>query len=175
MSLQIPLFVHPDFMQIDEMISELKNRNLNSNGNRSDLSDRLLKVIIDENCRKIFDPEDMDDRQPEKWIYISILARQQSLEIEPDLQIHYECMKEVNKWIVSNIQTMAELKEVAKGNIQPENKSLLFLLLLKFGTGMMIEPEVEQQAWKDFKVSTAILRSSVSIFQMCTGFQERCV
>lgn len=77
------------------------------------------------------DPDDLDDRQPEKWMHIANLASQEAAELEKNGAFREECMRRSNAWITENVlPDQDRLLNVARGSFAPEGESPLFLALL---------------------------------------------
>lgn len=168
--LQIPLCEDPRRMSRKKLISELKKRGLSYEEGTPVLKARLLKAITNDNRFSTIDLNNLDDRQPEKWLYLANIAFREACQTEKNPEARIACMNRSNLWIETHINDCNELKEVAKGKLHPNNESPLFLALLRFGASLMIQPLVEQQAASDFNVSSQSLRGSAFIFQLCTGF-----
>jgi hypothetical protein len=108
---QVPLFEDPRTMTKAILISMLNARQLSTTG------------------RNINNPEDMDDRQPEKWLHIGNIYFAEACRIEPDRESRVVCFGRCNEWIKSTITDQSQLIEVAKGVRFPDNESPLFLAL----------------------------------------------
>lgn len=167
---QIPLIVDPRTMRKTALVAELKRRGLDSTGHRFVLVARLIKDVVDEGLRQSFDPSSMDDRQPEKWLHIANLAFKLACSIESNPVARVGCMKRSNVWIESTIHEMSALTTVARGELFPLHETPLFLALLRFGAALMIQPIVEEEAVRDAEVVSEVVRGSVFLFSMCTGF-----
>ena len=167
---QIPLIADPRTMRRTALVTELKRRGLDSTGHRFVLVARLIKAVVDEGLRQSFDPSLMDDRQPEKWLHIANLAFELACSIESNPVAREDCMKRSNAWIESTIHEMSALTTVARGELYPPHETPLFLALLQFGAALMIQPIVEEEAVRQAEVVSEVVRGSVFLFSMCTGF-----
>lgn len=143
---QIPLFEDPRTMNKAKLVSLLNTRQLNTTGPKPVLVARLLKDIVKEGLQRNFKPEDMDDRQPEKWLHIGNISFAEACRIEQDPESRVVCFGRCNAWIEATITDQRQLIDVAKGVLFPDNESPLFRALLRFGAALMIQPEVEQEA-----------------------------
>lgn len=169
---RVPMFEDPRIMLREKLIYELTQRGLNTKGRSSVLSARLLAHIVREGLKDKITPDDMDDRQPEKWLHIANLAFEAACNFEENPDARLECMTRSNYWIETTVVNNTQLLDVARGTFYPENETPAFLALLRFGAALMVQPTVEEEAVRSANVTSDIVRGSVFIFQLCTGFSH---
>lgn len=171
--LKIPLYEDPPFMKKDILINELNKRGINSEGRAQKLEALFLKAIVDEGLQQKIAVEDMDDRQPEKWIHAANLAMDIAQKTECNVKLRIESMERVNAWLIPRLNDRNTLINAATGIITVEEETFLFNTLLRFGAAMILEPIVETEMNKMFCAEDEYnkIRRSIHIFQMITGYQ----
>lgn len=165
----VPLFEDPRIMTRKELVWKLTQRGLDSMGSKELLVVRLLKAIVDKGLESSIDPNDMDDRQPEKWIHIGNLGLKEACEIEPDPNARIECMERVNKHLVRLTTNRNALVAAALGASTVTGESVLFHPLMRMGAAVMLEPIVQAELENMCGIQARI-KESIVIFSLSTGF-----
>eukprot|EP01035_Chromulina_nebulosa_P019633 gene19633-25544_t len=116
----------------------------------------------------------MDDRQPEKWMLIANQSFQVACDLESNPDEREKCMGSANLRLGELTKSREGLIAIATGTdtFDHEGQSELYNHLIRFGAALMLEPIVEKEAEIITTTCTSSdIISSVSIFNMCTGFQ----
>jgi hypothetical protein len=168
--LKVPLFEDPRRMNRRKLLSELKKRDINAHGSTAVLVARLLKSMVDEGLKQNFEADVMSDCQPEKWLLLANQAFSEACELEGDPKKRVACMESVNAWIEQEIKSGDMLRQVAVQQLVDQEKCDLFKILLRYATALMLCPDVENEAVAGAGVSSDVVRASMFMFNMMTGF-----
>lgn len=164
--LKIPMYSDPRKMTKKQLLSLVNEEH------RLDSKDvlvaRVLQDVVVNGLEINFN--DMDDRQPEKWIHIANLMLQKANELEPNPIVRVKMMKNVNEYLKTLTTNSPELMEIATGMKLFPEKSSLYSALIRLGAALMLEPVIEFEMEKLNSNKKSSVAASVTIFQMATGF-----
>ena len=171
--LKIPLIEDPRMFDLNRLRAYLKAKGIPADDGKTVLIARVLKDIVDNGLFCNVNPNDMDDRQPEKWIHIANLMLFRACEIEPESDKRIECMALVNKHLATLSTSRIKLIEIAIGVSVFETNSELYNVLARMGSALMLEPVIEAEMGQlNANDSESTINASITIFQMCTGFMK---
>lgn len=173
LKLKIPYYYDPRMMKLNTVKDQLRDFGSSVKGSRELLNARLLKLIVDEGSKNFPSEDILDDQQPEKWLLIATKYLDIATSIEPNGETRVAVMTEVNLVLEKLVDAVDELKEI--GNNSPTSQHLqsapndLFRALLRAGAALMLQPVVEYEMARQCG-SSLLIRSSVTIFDMCSGY-----
>lgn len=175
--LRVPYCVDPENMTIPQLEQALRDRDLDTDGDRRVLVARLLAAMV---LPQPPNPLDMDDRQPEKWMLIANQAFDAAVRLEADPSARIAAMSDVNEVLESAQVSRQDCMHLATGTVSLQQfgeirgYTELHGVITRLATALMIQPWVESELVKSVASTLPnaekVMARSRTIFNMITGY-----